>query len=262
MSSLIEIRNACVTRDGVAVFDRLSLMFRRGEHAVVLGPNGAGKSTLLKLITRELYPLARDETSVRVFGREQWDVWELRSHLGVISHDLQRHCLERASGRGIVLSGFYSSLGTWEHQRYSPEQLERADELLHWLGAKHLRDRMWAHLSTGEQRRLLLGRALVHRPELLILDEPTSGLDLKACFQYLDTLRALMRSGVTVIIVTHHIHEIPPEVERVVLLKNGTVAGDGVKAELLTDQQLGVLFDTPVRIVHADGWYQVVPGAR
>jgi iron complex transport system ATP-binding protein len=123
-----------------------------------------------------------------------------------------------------------------------------------------LHSRTFATMSTGEQRRFLLGRALINDPDTLLLDEPTSGLDLKACFQYLDFVRGLMRAGKTVILVTHHIHEIPPEVSRVVLLKDGAVMADGAKPEILTGANLSRLFDTPVELVRANGFYQAMPG--
>jgi iron complex transport system ATP-binding protein len=138
--------------------------------------------------------------------------------------------------------------------------MARATQLMEQLGVADLRDRRFATMSTGEQRRFLLGRALVHEPTALVLDEPTSGLDVKACFQYLDLVRGLIRTGTTIILVTHHLHEIPPEVSRVILLKGGEVLADGAKAEVLTSANLSRLFDTPIAVIGANGFYQVVPG--
>jgi len=130
------------------------------------------------------------------------------------------------------------------------------------LEVADLADRRYANLSTGEQRRFLLARALVHDPEVLVLDEPTSGLDLKACFEYIDLIRDLMREGKTLVLATHHVHEIPPEMERVVLLREGRVVADGAKTDVLTGERLSETFDTPVELVRANGFYQAVPGAR
>ncbi len=115
-------------------------------------------------------------------------------------------------------------------------------------------------MSTGEQRRCLLGRVLVHEPTALVLDEPTSGLDLTATFHYLDLVRNYVRKGNTLLLVTHHIHEIPPEVERVVLLKQGKILQDGDKHAVLTETNLSQLFDCPVSLAQANGWYQALPG--
>lgn len=258
--TIIEIANAAVYRGDTCVFDDLSLEIARGCQTAILGPNGAGKSTLLKLLSRELYEVPREGSTVRLFGRERWDVWELRSRLGIVSHDLQHDYAAWARGVEVILSGLYASIGVWEHQAYSRADRDRAARLMEELGVAGLGDRPFGALSTGEQRRFLLGRALIHDPEALVLDEPTSGLDLKACFQYLEIVRCLMRAGKTLILVTHHIHEIPPEVERVILLKAGRIVADGKKADVLTSADLSRLFDTPIALARANGFYQALPG--
>ena len=260
MSSIIDIHRATVYRGDTCVFSDFSFALQAGEHAAILGPNGAGKSTLLKLLAGGVHPLPLDETSVRLFGEESSNVWDVRKRLGLVSHDLQREYLICAEGLNVVLSGFYASNDTYEYQEFSEAQVARAWAVMKELGIEALAGRRFGHLSTGEQRRFLLGRALVHDPSVLVLDEPTSGLDLKACFQYLDLLRAQIRKGKTVLLVTHHLHEIPPEIERVVLLKQGRIVADGSKASLLTDQRISDLFECPATLVQANGWYQAMPG--
>ena len=259
MEPIIEIRNVTAWRGTTRVFDRLSLDLHRGHHTAILGPNGAGKSTLLKLLTREIFPEHRETSSMRLFGRERWDVWDLRSRLGVVSHDLQRGFRPRTTGWDVVLSGFHSSIGVWPHQRFTEQNRERTREVLHHLGVGGLADRTYRALSTGEQRRFLLARALVHDPEVLVLDEPTSGLDPSACFGFLATIRDLMEAGKTLILVTHHIHEIPPEVQRTVLLREGRVFADGPTSEVLTSRLLSDTFDAPMEVVRANGFHHVVP---
>ncbi len=259
MSHIIEINDATVYRGQTRVFDRLSLTITGGCSTAILGPNGAGKSTLLKLLSRELYPVRRAGSYVRLYGRERWDVWELRAHLGIVSNDLQQQYSANALGVDVVLSGYYSSIGTWKHQQFDAGQRAQADEVMQRLGVSALRGRTFATLSTGEQRRFLLGRALVSNPDTLVLDEPTSGLDLNACFQYLNIVRRLIQDRKTVVLVTHHIHEIPPEISRVVLLKHGRVIADGDKQAVLTDRQLSKLFDTPIHLLYQNGYYQAVP---
>jgi iron complex transport system ATP-binding protein len=260
VAGLIEIQDVTAYRGDTRVFHHLSLDIEAGRNTVILGPNGAGKTTLLKLLVREIYPVAADGSSIRILGRDHWNVWELRAHLGIVSHDLQREYAGHASGFDVVLSGYYSSVGVWAHQRFSDAQRAGARRVLEMLGIAALKDKLYATMSTGEQRRFLLGRALVNDPDTLVLDEPTSGLDLKACFQYLDTIRALMRGGKTVVLVTHHIHEIPPEITHAVLLKGGRVIAEGEKAQILTNGNLTALFDTPIELVQANGFYQAMPG--
>ncbi|MDR4481085.1 MAG: ribonuclease HI [Nitrospira sp.] len=256
---MLDIQHATVHRGDTCVFSDLSFALREGEHAAIVGPNGAGKSTLLKLLSGEVHPLPLDETSVCLFGENRWNVWEVRKKLGIVSYDLQRDYLICAEGRNVVLSGFYASNDTYDHQTFTQAQVDRADEVMQELGIESFATRLFGHLSTGEQRRFLLGRALVHDPSVLVLDEPTSGLDVKACFQYLDLLRAQIRKGKTVLLVTHHLHEIPPEIERIVLLKEGRIVADGSKGHLLTDVNLSRLFEQPMTLVRANGWYQALP---
>lgn len=260
MQKIIEFKNVSAYRDETQVFDKLSLEMVRGRNTVILGPNGAGKTTLLKLLARELYPRPNEDSYIRLFGQETWNVWELRAHLGIVSHDLQQHYAGHARGINVILSGYYASIDTWPHQQFSPDQRARAEHVMRMLGIDALKDKFFATMSTGEQRRFLLGRALVNDPETLLLDEPTSGLDIKGCFQYLQIIRDLMRAGKTLILVTHHIHEIPPEVTHVLMLKRGVIIGEGAKQEILTRKNLSELFDTPIELVQANGFYQVIPG--
>jgi iron complex transport system ATP-binding protein len=258
-SPILDIQHATVYRGETCVFSDFSFVLNEGEHVAIIGPNGAGKSTLLKLLAGGVHPLPLDETRLRLFGEEGGNVWDLRKRLGIVSHDLQKDYLICAEGLNVVLSGFYASNDTYEYQESTAAQMTRAQDVMKELGVESLAGRRFGHLSTGEQRRFLLGRALVHDPPVLVLDEPTSGLDLKACFQYLDLLRAQMRKGKTVLLVTHHLHEIPPEIERVVLLKDGKIMADGPKAAIMIDRLIGELFDRPVALVQSHGWYQAFP---
>ncbi|MBK9305646.1 MAG: ATP-binding cassette domain-containing protein [Nitrospira sp.] len=258
--SIIDIQHATVYRGDTCVFSDLSFMLREGEHAAVLGPNGSGKSTLLKLLSGDVHAMPRDDTRMVLFGDERWNVWDVRKQIGIISHDLQRDYLICAEGLNVILSGLYASNDTYDHQEFSKTQLTRADELIREFGIESLAGRRFGHLSTGEQRRFLLARALVHDPPVLVFDEPTSGLDPKACFQYLDLLRAQIAKGKTVLLVTHHLHEIPPEIERVIFLKEGKILADGQKSALLTNDRVSTLFESKMTLVQANGWYQALPG--
>ena len=258
-SPLIDIQHATVYRGSQAVLHDLSFVIEQGCSTVILGPNGSGKSTLMKVFSRELYPVSKEASHVRLLGKEIWNVWELRSQLGMVSADVQQEYLGTTLGLEVVLSGFFASMGTYQQQSISLFQRAKSYEIMETLGVAHLSEHPFQQMSTGEQRRTLLGRALVHEPHTLILDEPTTGLDVQACFRYMEIIRKCIREGKTIILVTHHIHEIPPEVERVVLLQNGRVMMDGPKHDVLTEDNLSVLFDTPVGLVSMKGWFQVFP---
>ncbi|MBS1270552.1 MAG: putative ABC transporter ATP-binding protein YlmA [Gammaproteobacteria bacterium] len=258
--NLIDIQNATVYRGDTCVFDNLTLSIGQSGNTAVIGPNGAGKTTLLKVLNRELYPVRRPDSHVRILGRERWDVWEFRKSLGLVSHDLHTHYLGYVRGIEVVLSGYYASVGVYDYQSFGDSQIERARKLVDWLGVGDIAERLFSTMSTGQQRRFLLGRALIHQPRYLVLDEPTGGLDLKATFQYLDVIRRLMQEGRTILLVTHHIHEIPPEIDRVILMSGGHIVGDGPKHDMLSDDRLSHLFDVPIHVVSANGYYQTLPG--
>src|SRR5438093_3666925 len=176
--ALIEFEHVSIMRGETLALNDVSLKIGVGEHVAILGPNGCGKSTLIKTITRECYPLVREGSSVRIFGRDRWNIFELRQTLGIVSSDLMATCTRAVSGRDIVLSGFFSSIGIWPHQEVAAEMQERAERAMETMEVSHLAGRFTDEMSSGEARRMLLARALVHDPRALILDEPSAALDL------------------------------------------------------------------------------------
>lgn len=258
---LIEIHNATLWRGLTRVFRNLSLTIRQHERVAVLGPNGSGKTTLLKTINRELYPVASDESWIRILGRDRWNVWDLRKHIGLVSEDLQIGFMPNSSVLDAVISGYFSSIGVHHQLRgqIEPAQLLRAKEVVRTLGLEGLSDREYRTLSTGQQRRCLLGRALVHDPDTLILDEPTAGLDMAGSFDFLARLRTLAQAGRSLVLVTHHLSDIPPEIERVILLKDGAVVADGAKTEVLTRELLSDLYGTHLCLTEIDGHFFAYP---
>jgi len=252
---LIEFQNVTVMRDAKIALDDVTLSITSGEHVAIIGPNGSGKSTLLKTITRELYPLARNGSYARVLEQDRWNVSDLRLHLGIVSQDLWRIASHQSTGREVVLSGFFSSIGIWPHLNITPEMQQKTDEVLRALEVAHVADRYVNEVSSGEACRLMIGRALVHDPQALIFDEPSNSLDIRGLQELRDTLRRLAQAGKTIVLVTHHLSEIIPEIERVVLLKDGRIFRDGPKADVLKPEILSELFGMKVEVARRDGFY-------
>ena len=259
---LVEIRNATLWRGRTCVFERLDLTVEQHERVAIVGPNGSGKTTLLKAINRELYPVARPDSIFRILGRDSWNVWELRKRIGIVSQDLQQRYTPTTTALEVVVSGFHSSIGVHGTlaSRVNASQLDTARATLEQLGIKSLASTPLRSMSTGQQRRCILARALVHRPQTLILDEPTAGLDFAASFDYLQRIRELSAAGRNIIVVTHHLNEIPPEIDRVILLQRGRVAADGHKDEVLTEEKLSEVYETPIRVTKIEGYYLAYPG--
>ncbi|MBV9746573.1 MAG: ATP-binding cassette domain-containing protein, partial [Acidobacteriia bacterium] len=230
---LIHFENVSVQRGNQVILQNVDLSIAQGEHVAILGPNGSGKSTLIKVISRELYPLLQPEPwSLEILGRDRWNLFELRNHLGIVSNDWIAMCTRDYSGYEIVLSGFFGSVGIWPNHTVTPEMEQKAREVMEVLEISHLAERNTEEMSSGEARRILIARALVHDPRALVLDEPTNSLDLRAHWELRSILRKLAQNGISLILVTHHLPDIIPEMRRVILIRQGRVFCDGPKEQV------------------------------
>ena len=255
--ALLDFHNLRVMRGQKIALDHFSLRIGADEHVAILGPNGCGKSTLIKTITRECYPVAQAESSTSVFGEESWDVFALRARLGIVSNDLMLSVTGEACGRDVVLSGFFSSISIFSNHSVDIQQSKLADEAMAELKIEHLAERPVCEMSSGEARRVLIARALVHKPGALLLDEPCNSLDLAAQQALRQTMRSLANSGTAIILVTHELADIVPEIQRVVLMSRGRVVADGPKEEILRVERLAELFGVNVDMAQRDGHYHL-----
>jgi iron complex transport system ATP-binding protein len=254
---LLEFRNLRVMRGQKIALDEFSLRIGADEHVAILGPNGCGKSTLIKTITRECYPVARDDSFMAILGHETWDVFKLRGYLGIVSNDLMLSCTGDASGIDVVLSGFFSSTAIYPNHLVEPGQKALAQAALAELGIPNLASRPVCEMSSGEARRVLIARALVHKPRALLFDEPCNSLDLSAQQNVRHTMSTLAQSGSAIILVTHELADIVPEIQRVVLMSRGRIVADGAKEDILQVERLKELFGVSVEMARRDGHYHL-----
>ena len=257
----LDFRDVEAWLGGRPVLHNLNLQLKLRQSTTVLGPNGAGKSSLVKLIDRSLYPIVRPDAHLRLFGSETVNLWALRSRLGVVSSELEQRLHPRTAVEEVVVSSFFGAFRLGCDQKPNQGQWEQARVLLDQLQLHNIRERCYGELSDGQRRRLLIARALVHHPEVLVLDEPSRALDLQACHQLLAILRGLIRAGTTVVQVTHRVDTIVPEMERVLFLDGGTILKSGSPDALLQSTELSTLFNTPLEVVEKNGFRQVLPGS-
>jgi iron complex transport system ATP-binding protein len=253
-SEFLELRQVNVARGERVVLHDANLTIRAGEHVAILGPNGCGKSTLILTMTCQIYPIVKPGMMVRIFGRERWDLTQLRKHFGVVGTDLPGERTAVTTGLDAVIAGFFSASTLWPNLHVTTEMRELAVEALERMEALHLAKQLVGEMSAGEKRRILIARALVHRPRQLLLDEPSNALDLAAQRELRETLRRLAQEGTGLVLVTHHLGDILPEIERVILMRDGRIVGDGPREELLTEARLSELFNAPVRIGRDEEW--------
>jgi len=258
-TDFLDLRSVNVARGDRVVLHDVNLTIRAGEHVAILGPNGCGKSTLILTMTCQIYPIVQPEMRVRIFGRERWDLTELRKRFGVVGAGLMGAELpgERTAvttGLDAVTAGFFSASTLWPNLHVTDEMRARAAEALERMEAAYLGAQLVGAMSAGEKRRVLVARALVHRPRQLLLDEPSNALDLAAQRELRETLRRLAREGTGLVLVTHHLGDILPEIERIILMSGGRIVADGPREELLTESRLSELFNAPVRIGRDEEW--------
>ena len=257
-SEFLEMQNVNVARGDRMVLHDVNLTIRAGEHVAILGPNGCGKSTLILTMTCQLYPIVQPDMRVRIFGRERWDLNQLRRHFGIVAAgllgELPGERTAVTTGLDAVTAGFFSASTLWPNLHVTPEMRQGAAEALERMEATHLAGQMVGEMSAGERRRILIARALVHRPRQLLLDEPSNALDLAAQRELRGTLRRLAQEGTGVVLVTHHLGDILPEIQRVILMRDGRILVDGPREELLTEKHLSELFQAPVRIGRDEEW--------
>lgn len=259
---LLDIKNATLWRGDTCVFDSLNVSVALGESVAILGPNGSGKTTLLKVLNRELYPVDTPNSHVRLLGKEHWNVWELRKQIGIVSQDLQLAFEPADTALEVTVSGFFSSIGVQGTlaSRITDEHLKRSAVVLRSLQMGDLLHTPLKAMSTGQQRRCLLARSMVHRPSTLILDEPCSGLDFAAAFDMVNQIDELAAAEHNVILVTHHLADIPPSIDRVILLSQGKIVADGPKRDVLTDALLGEVYTRSIQVIEMDGYFMACPG--
>lgn len=255
----IELKDVSVLRGQRKILDNISLDISLDENIALIGPNGSGKSTLIKLIIGKIYPsYTCDNTVCKLFGRSQWNISELRNKLGIVTNELQYDFHRDITGIEAVLSGFFSSIGIFNNHKITEEMKKRSYEIIDFLEVSHLQKEKLDTMSSGEAKRFLIARALVNNPKVLVLDEPSNSLDIAAAIKFNRTLRKIASLNTKIVLVTHQVSDIIPEIERFVFLKDGKIFADGNRESVFTSEKLSLLFDVKIVLKEKDGlyWFQ------
>lgn len=249
MNNIIEIKNATVKKGENLILDSINFSLKEFEHVAIIGPNGSGKSSLLKLLYKEFYPVFNENCVIKIFNKENWDISELKKLISIVSDSIKKSISESITAEELVLSGFFGSFGLFSIHIVTDKMIEKAKEIINFLEIDKLVNKKIGELSSGELNRFLVARALVNDPKILILDEPTINLDIKATTIFLEYINKIAKEKrSTIILVSHNIHDIIPEIKRVVLLKNGKIFLDGDKRKILKSKNISFLFDYPLTV--------------
>lgn len=259
MDKALELRNVSIVRDGNYILKSVDLDIYKGENVAVIGPNGSGKTTLIKLLRGDIRPYYDEDNpaTFRIFGMDRWNLFDVRSRMGVVSMDIQQQFHDDTKVCEVICSGFFNSLDVFRNQTVTEEMNRASYESAVALGIDDIYDREIQNLSLGEMRRALIARALVTKPDLLVLDEPMTGLDIVMKSKFRSMFDILIDAGVSIVMITHELTDIPESVKRVVMVKDGRIFADGPKGELLTSEKVSELFGEPIDVEQGRGLYRM-----
>ena len=248
--TVLALENACVMRDGKQILGPINFRISAGERWVILGPNGAGKSTLLGVLAARIFP---SKGSVFLLDQQvgRVDLSELRTRIGLASPSLEAMVDIDEIVKDFVLTAAYAIIGRW-NENYDLWDESRAVALLTTFGVRELGDRRFSTLSSGEKKRVLISRALMADPELLLLDEPAAGLDVGGREDLLKRFAQFSEdpTAPASVLVTHHIEEIPVGTTHAILLKDGKIAVSGPVESVITSEHVSAVFGIPISVTH------------
>lgn len=259
MEKALELRDVSIVKDGNHILRDVDLDIYRGENVAVIGPNGSGKTTLIKLLRGDLRPYYDEEhpALMRIFGMDRWNLFDVRSRMGVVSMDLQSSFRSDTKVNEVICSGFFNSLDVFRNHKVTEDMVRAVYDAAVMMGIEGILDREIENLSLGEMRRALIARAMVTKPDLLVLDEPMTGLDIVMKSRFRAMFDILISRGVSIVMITHDLTDIPESVKRIVMIRHGEVFADGDKTDLLTDERISELYDAPIKVECQNGIYRM-----
>ena len=247
-----------VSIDQKVILSNINTDLNYGENTVILGPNGSGKSTFLKLINRTVYPITSIKSSLKLFDKENINIWELRRKVGFLFKEMEQRVHNVVNLYDLIASGFSGTFNSRYSKLMSKKQKGKIDFLINDWELNNIINKQFQALSDGQKRRALIARALVYEPNLLVLDEPFCNLDLKSNFILNKNLNKLMNKSTNILYVTHNLESILPMTNRILLLKDGKIINDGTPNKILKSDNLSKLFQIPINVIkQGDYWRSI-----
>tara|TARA_Y100001968_G_C19410172_1_gene745835 strand:+ start:379 stop:1191 length:813 start_codon:yes stop_codon:yes gene_type:complete len=252
-------RNINVYIDKEEILSNINIDLNYGENILILGPNGSGKSTFLKLLNRSIYPIVTKHSSLKLFNKENINIWDVRKKIGFLFKEMEQRVNKGVTLYDLILSGFSGTFNSRYSKLLSEKEKIKIDTLINKWGLNNIIDKDFTSLSDGQKRRALLARALVYEPKILVLDEPFSNLDIKSNYILNKNINKLIDQSVNIIYVTHTLESILSKTNRVLLIKEGKIIKDGNPSELITSKTLSDLFGISLNVMKQEEYWRGVP---
>ena len=252
-------KNISVYLDQKKILSNININLNYGENILILGPNGSGKSTFLKLLNRSIYPIAKKDSSLKLFNKENINIWDVRKRIGFLFKEMEGRVNHGVKLYDVITSGFSGTFNSKYYKLFSEIEKVKVDNLINEWELNNIVNNEFHSLSDGEKRRALLARALVYEPDILVLDEPFCNLDIKSTFILNQNLNRLIEHSINIIYVTHSLESILPKTNRVILIKEGKIIKEGNPNEIINSKIISDLFKISINVVKQDGYWRSYP---
>ena len=248
-----ECKNLSAYRNNYKVVRDLTLNLNSNENTVILGPNGSGKSSIIDLIYRNVYPVEKKNSYLKIFNKKLIDIWELRKKVSIINSDIRKRISGGLLVKELIISGLFEKYT--KVNSVEKKDLEKVNKLINILDIKYMSKNRFEYLSDGEKQIALIARAMINNPQILILDEPTVNLDLRAKLSLTHRLNTISETNTKILLVTHDISLISKKYNRAIFLKNKEIIADGKPKDLLTTHNINKLYDVNIELInYKDNW--------
>ena len=251
----LEAKNISCFKNGHEVVKNLNLKLKYSENVILLGPNGSGKSSLLELINRNIYPVIKKDTVFKIFNKELINIWELRKRISVVNYDVKSRINQKLKVIDLIISGLYGKYCKISYK--SESDFSCAELLIKKMSLSNISQKNFSHLSEGEKQIVLIARALINKPEILILDEPITNLDLKSKFYVIDQINELTKLKSKIICITHDISMITEIYNRIIMLKDRMIIAEGTQNETINNKNINYLFDINIDVRKQEGVWHI-----
>ncbi len=255
----LQLRNIDVIKGESYILNKINLNLYKGEIVTILGPNGSGKSTLINLIAKNIYPKFKDDSRFLIYGKENINIWDLRKKISFVNRDLHERMDNGLTVKELVGSGIYGSIGLTKGQLFTDDDEHSINNIMNIFDLESFQSSKYKELSDGQRRSVLIARAIISNPEVLVLDEPLINLDFKAYYRLVELLNKLTSTGISMLMATNKIENILKDTNKLILLKNGRIYQNGDPNKILNVSTLKELFGIEMKILKSNGYWRSVP---